>query len=202
MKTYPFSFTKLMLFKYNDVVKHHYDEFYQQEQDGTITRSDRHKCFDFSDKTSRARFYADPESGLCVRLAECDGILESVCFAPQAAFSRRKANGKEVSEVYSLEEMHDADDGEDTANILDPSVNIEIDTEEDAYLAWLESQLSVDERGLFRAVLAGYKVNDYAKLIAVKNPDLKPNSVWRKYSRMMDKLIVKAERLRSEWNKL
>jgi hypothetical protein len=68
MKNNNFTYEVMMNFKYSDIFRHHYTAYYQQESDGTLTPTTREACFDFSDKSEHTRFFADPESGLCINV--------------------------------------------------------------------------------------------------------------------------------------
>ena len=200
MNNKPLSYTDLMNFKYNDVFKQRYASYYRQEPDGTLTPVERQICFDFSDKSKRIRFFADPESGLCVRLAEIGNNLENVCFAAQRNFATRLADGREPKDVVSTEDCRDKDGEGFSYDSPDTETDVVGESEQNAFDEWIESQLSVEERGLYRAVKAGYTANEYAKLMERKHSNLQPNSVWRKYDRLLNKLLPKVEKLRAEWD--
>jgi hypothetical protein len=203
MNTKPLTFAEMMQFKHNDIIKYRYSDYYRQEPDGSFTPISRKVCFDFSDKTKRVRFFADPESGLCVRLADnaSGRQLEQACFCQGWNYAKRLERGLEP-EIVSVEDCR-SDDGEVFAyDLPDTETDIEEEYEITAFENWLESQLTAEERGLYRAVKNGYTVNQYSKIVAAKNSDLKPNSVWRKYDRLMSKLIAKVEKLRLEWDRL
>jgi hypothetical protein len=204
MKNKKFSYEVMMNFKYSDIFRHNYTAYYQQEPDGSLTPTTREACFDFSDKKHRIRFFADPESGLCIRLTDNENgkSLERLCFRQSWNYAQRMKRGTEAKTV-SVEDCRSNDDEETfTFDFPDPDINIEEEYEISAFESWLESQLNAEERGLYRAVKNGYTVNEYSKIVSAKNPDLKPNSVWRKYARLMPKLIAKAEKFRLEWDKL
>jgi hypothetical protein len=196
----PLTFTDLMNFKYNDIMKHPYIEYYSQEPDGTLAISTREECFDFSDKSKRTRFFADPESGLCVRLADIGGKLETVCFAEQAKFAVRLARGDEPKDVVSVETCRDKNGECFVYEVPDKDADIIGDNEQAVFEAWVLSQLSVEARGLYRAVKSGYTANEYAELMVSKHPDIKPASVKRKYKRLLKELAEKVEKLRAEWD--
>ena len=200
MNNKPLSYNELMKFKYSDVAKHGYAAYYRQQPDGSLVVTTREECFDFGDRSRRIRFFADPESGLCVRLAEVGNNLETVCFAAQNKFAARLADGREPKDVVSTEDCRDKDGEGFTYDAPDTETDIAGESEQSAFEEWIECQLSIEERGLYRAVKAGYTANDYSKMMEHNHPGLQPNSVWRKYKRLVDKLASKAEKLRTEWD--
>jgi len=201
MNKKPMSYNDLMRFRYSDVTKRGYAQYFRQEPDGSLTEVSRKECFDFSDNSRRIRFFADPESGLCIRLAPVIGdALETACFAAQSNFSKRLADGREPKDVLSTEDCHGENGGRFNYDVPDTSADLTEEAEGTAFEEWLESKLTADEFGLLRAIKDGSTVSEYAKSMESRYPDMTRNSIWRKYTRLMDTFKLKVKKLYAEWN--
>ena len=195
------------MYRKNEIFKHRYEQhFIQNSVTGDLELATREKCLDFTDCKERIPFYAPEGSPIIVRLAnnEFGRKIERACYQDVWVFVQRIHRGTEPPTV-SFEDCYSAESGSDdsgsfTYDAPDTSVDIEGNSIESAFDEWVHSQLSLEERGLYRAVKVGYDANEYAKLMEAKHPDLKPNSVWRKYARLLEKLTPKVERLRAEWD--
>jgi hypothetical protein len=185
-----------------NIFNHRYEAYYIQSPDtGELTPVTREECFNFDGCTERIRFYAPEDSPIIVRLAnnEFGKAIECASMRDIWVLAKRIERRLEPPTV-SVEDCRDSNNENFVFEIPDSAADTQQTAMEDAYIEFLSERLNAEEFSLLMVKRAGYSLSEYTRQKMREFPGTKENTLYRRYSRLWDKLAVKAQLLRQDWD--